>query len=70
MGCGGARRRHGRNVALHAVLEALRVHQVPANDPATLVTVAALFLVVAAIATYIPARRAARVDPTMALRAE
>jgi predicted permease len=46
------------------------VYEVPANDPATLVTVAALFLVVAAIATYIPARRAARVDPTMALRAE
>ena len=46
------------------------LYEVPANDPATLLTVAALFLAVAAIATYIPARRAARVDPAMALRAE
>ena len=46
------------------------VYQIPANDPATLVLVALTFIAVAAAASYIPARRAARVDPMIALRAE
>lgn len=46
------------------------VYQVPANDPWTLGLVAVTFLCVAAAASYIPARRAARVDPMIALRAE
>ena len=46
------------------------VYQVPANDPWTLSLVAVVFLGVAAAASYIPARRAARVDPMIALRAE
>jgi len=40
------------------------------NDPATLITVAAILAGVAAIASYVPARRAARVDPVVALRSE
>jgi len=42
--------------------------QVSATDPATFAGVAALFLVVALAASYIPARRAARIEPMSALR--
>jgi putative ABC transport system permease protein len=41
---------------------------VGATDPATFASVAALLLGVALLATYIPSRRAARVDPLAALR--
>jgi predicted permease len=40
------------------------------HDPATLTTVALLFLVVGCLAGCIPARRAMRVDPIVALRTE
>ena len=41
-----------------------------ATDPATYVAVAATILIVAAAASLVPARRAARVDPSVALRSE
>jgi len=46
------------------------LYGVAPSDPITLVAVAACLLVVAVLATLLPARRAARLDPIVALRAE
>jgi putative ABC transport system permease protein len=43
---------------------------VTAYDPATLAATSLLLAVTAAVACWIPARRAARVDPMVALRYE
>jgi len=41
---------------------------IKATDPLTFVTMAVLFFLIAAISSWLPAQRAARLDPTAALR--
>ena len=55
--------------ATSRLMSALLFEVSPA-DPRTYVVVTAILVGVAALAAYIPARRAARVDPMLALRAE
>ncbi len=56
-------------IALTRVMATLLVG-VTATDPATFATMAVLFAVVAAFAAWIPARRAAALNPNVALRDE
>jgi len=46
------------------------LYGVPSNDPVTFASVPALVAILAFLASYIPARRAANVDPMVALRYE
>jgi ABC-type lipoprotein release transport system permease subunit len=56
-------------VALSRTMTSLLFELSP-TDPVTLMGVAALLAVVALLSSYLPARRATRVDPLVALRSE
>jgi len=74
---GGALRQAGAGAALGLVaaiffaraLEGV-LYGVSINDPRPYLAVIALMLAAAALAAFLPARRASRVDPTLALRAD
>jgi putative ABC transport system permease protein len=56
-------------LALSSIITAMLFNVAP-RDPVTLIGVSLMLLAVAAGASYIPARRALRVDPVTALRSE
>jgi putative ABC transport system permease protein len=56
-------------LALGRVVRGL-LYGVRPPDPATLLAVALFLAAIAMLATYLPARRATRVDPTRALKSE
>jgi predicted permease len=62
IGIGGA-------LALARLIESL-LYQIPPRDPATYVSVSVILALVAIAASYVPAHRAAKVDPMVALRYE
>jgi ABC-type antimicrobial peptide transport system permease subunit len=59
-------------VAAYGLTRVLRsmIYGVTAHDPATLGLTTAILLTAALVGTWLPARRAARIDPVIALRSE
>jgi len=55
------------SLALTRLLSSM-LYQTSATDPVTFAASAALFVAIAMLAGYLPARRATRIDPTLALR--
>ncbi len=49
---------------------ASQLYAIGATDPLTFASVALVLALVALAATYVPARRAARIDPVLAIQGE
>jgi ABC-type antimicrobial peptide transport system permease subunit len=56
-------------LALTRLMQSL-LYEVQPNDPVTFIAVAAALFIVALMASLMPARRATKVSPTIALRAQ
>jgi ABC-type antimicrobial peptide transport system permease subunit len=69
MGTVGAALGAGLSVWSMPFLDAL-LYQVKSNDPLTIAGLASVLIAVTLLASYVPARRATRVDPLTSLRAE
>ena len=59
----------GAAYALTNLLESL-LYEITPTDPLTFGGLTILFLLIATLASYVPARRGTRVDPVRALRSE
>jgi predicted permease len=59
----------GSALALNGVMQRM-LFGVTATDPSAYLAVSALLIGIAALAAYVPARRATRIDPSVALRCE
>jgi ABC-type antimicrobial peptide transport system permease subunit len=58
----------GGGILARMALRPLFLRIVPAFDMSIVIAVPALFLIAGVVAYYLPARRASRVDPVVALR--
>jgi len=59
----------GSALALNSIMQRM-LFGVTATEPSAYLAVSALLIAIAALAAYVPARRAARIDPSAALRCE